>query len=268
MNWENTIKNIRNKKEFSDLVRDAYFDADLNLNLERYKGSEEFLCTKDLLKKYVNKSKDLKIIDIGAGNGISTLSFAEEGYYVYSLEPDPSETVGYGAIKQLVKEKQLENVEIIPSYCESILLKDNTIDVAFARQAMHHAANLEQFLIEIYRILKPGGVLLTVRDHVIKKEADKKTFLDSHPLHKYYGGENAYTLVEYTSTMKKVGFNVVEQLRPFDSPINYAPLRTDDIRKKMRFMGKYDFGLKLGIMYLANKYKNTPGELHSFVCIK
>ena len=92
MTWEETILKIREMPEFADLVKYAFYDKNLKLNVERFRGYEEYSETKKILREYCNKT-DAKILDIGAGNGIASVSFALDGYDVIALEPDQSETV-------------------------------------------------------------------------------------------------------------------------------------------------------------------------------
>jgi hypothetical protein len=66
--------------------------------------------------------------------------------------------------------------------------------------------------------LKPGGLFVAVREHVISQHDDLDAFLDIHPLHKLYGGEHAFLLNEYTGALKKAGFDIRKTLDPFSSP--------------------------------------------------
>lgn len=74
--------------------------------------------------------------------------------------------------------------------------KKKGFDVVFARQAMHHAYHLESFILAAYRVLNNKGILITIRDHVVETPKEKEIFLANHPLHKFYGGENAFSLLE------------------------------------------------------------------------
>jgi ubiquinone/menaquinone biosynthesis C-methylase UbiE len=227
--WEETIVYIRSKPEYKNLVEKAYFEENLSLNVERFKNSIEFAETVKLLKKY-NKT-GTKILDIGCGNGISSIAFSLNGYAVTAVEPDPSETIGAGAIKKLIDFYNLKNIIVFESYAEDIGFKDETFDVVYIRQAMHHANNLNKFISESARVLKKGGVLLTIRDHVIFDEEDKKAFLDYHPLQKYYGGENAYKSSEYENAMTLAGLKIEKKIKTFENEINYFPITKSNIRK-------------------------------------
>lgn len=72
-----------------------------------------------------------------------------------------------------------------------------SFDIAYARQVLHHAADLSQFCVEIFRILKKGGIFLACREHVVKNEQERKIFLENHSLHKLTMTENAFRLEEY-----------------------------------------------------------------------
>ncbi len=288
MTWEEIIIQIRTQPEFKELVEQAYFEADLPLNIDRFKNSEEYAATKAVMQRYAGKGV-LSIADIGSGNGISAVSFALDGHAVTAIEPDTSNTIGSGAIRMLKDHYQLDQLTVLDSFGENLPLNDNSFDVVYIRQAMHHAANLQQFVAEAARILKPGGLLLTVRDHVVYDAKDKAWFLETHALHKFYGGENAFTRKEYQEAIVAAGLSVKEVLAHYDSVINYAPMTQQEFEEKQAaFKAKVGEGLRKKVGPLANigwikekHYERTtakyggffdetkvPGRLYTFIAIK
>jgi len=282
--WEETIQYIRTLPEFNDLVEKAYFDENLLLNIERFKKSEEFSETLNIINKHQPTAKS--ILDIGCGNGISAINFSLKNYTVTAVEPDKSNTVGAGAIK-LVKDKlQLNNIEIFEEFAENINFPSNSFDIVYVRQAMHHAVDLEKFMYECVRVLKPKGLLLTIRDHVIFDNNDKKWFLNEHPLQKYYGGENAFTPNEYRSAIENAGAKIKKELKYYDSVLNYFPTTKESIRnleeietnkQKKRIQNRIGFISKLPFMWslykLVKKYnplneRKVPGRMYSYIAIK
>lgn len=284
MTWEQIIIQIRTEPKYAPLVDLAYFESDLPLNIERFRSREEYLETLKLIKE--NASSARRILDVGAGNGVASVSFALDGYDVTALEPDPSMTIGAGAIKKLKEHYKLTNLEVAESYGESMPFADEWFDVVYVRQAMHHADDLPRFVKECARVLKPGGLLLTVRDHVIYNEKDKEWFLRSHPLHSFYGGENAFTFEQYRDAINNAGIKIVSVLRHYDSVINYFPedpnqinartkereeLITANLGKKLPLIGdlkpvkRWYRNRLLQSLGPANDERKIPGRLITFV---
>ncbi len=287
MTWEETIEFIRTKPEFAVLVDKAYFDADLPVNVEKFKQSEEFVEILALIKQYAPNAKTL--LDIGSGNGISSISFAINAYEVDTVEPDSSETIGAGAIRKLKNYYKLDNIKIYEAFAEEIKFPDNSFDIVFARQCMHHAYDLNKFVAESSRVLKPGGLFMTVRDHVIYNETDKKWFLDNHPLQKFYGGENAFTNNEYTNAINKAGLDLKLTLKHFDSVINFFPLTSAEKKikeKEFELLVQSIAQKKIGLLYklsfvktivdkivkskLNNPFneESIPGRMYTYLAIK
>jgi len=287
MTWEETIEFIRTKPEFAELVDKAYFDADLLVNIEKFKQSEEFIETLKLIKQYAPNAK--KLLDIGSGNGISAISLALSGYQVDTVEPDPSNTIGAGAIRKLKEHFKLDNINIYEAFAEEIKFPDCSFDIVFARQCMHHAYDLNKFVAEAARVLKPGGLYITVRDHVIYNEDDKKWFLECHPLQKFYGGENAFTHIEYTNAMKSAGLEMKLTLKHFDSVINFFPLTSHEKKIKenefellVQSIGNRKISLLYKLPFIKKridaaikaklkvpfKEENVPGRMYSYLALK
>ncbi len=283
MTWEETILFARKQEDLKELIKQCYLTEDLKWNVESYRTCDEFKEILKMIKIYSPEGKS--ILEFGSGNGIAALSFALNGYDVTSSEPDESETVGAGAIKRLKAAYHLANVKVIKSYAEEIEESDDSYDIIFARQCMHHANDLEKFVQNAYRMLKPKGLFLTVRDHVINSDVNKQEFLKTHPLHKYYGGENAFTLNEYENAFRKAGFKIEKTIKYFDSLINYFPeenvslktlndRRNNFILKKFPNLSKVDFFKKMLLKSFEMKNgkitddSSIVGRMYSFIAIK
>ena len=284
LTWEETIQYIRTQADFKELVVKAYFDVNLELNVSRFKASLEFKETLKLIKKHAPKA--ISILDIGCGNGISAINFALKNYQVTAVEPDSSETVGAGAIRSLKKTLNLDNIEIFEDFAENIQFESNSFDVVYIRQAMHHANNLNKFIEECARVLKPNGLLLTIRDHVILNDKDKAWFLEKHPLHKYYGGENAYTSEAYKQAITNTGCQIIKELKHYDSVINYFPATKKEIdaevlkkieKQKKKLQKKLGFFAHIPLVWGLYKQfsgfnpldeNQIAGRMYSYIAIK
>lgn len=265
MSWEEAVFWLRSQPEMQDLVKFCFYDDPLSESAERYYVSTEWKGIQEVLSFYVTGTA----LDIGAGRGISSYALAKDGWIVTALEPDKSNLVGAGAIRRLAEENNL-NIKVIESFGEKLPFQDNSFDLIFARQVLHHANNLETFCKEVYRVLKPKGVFMAIREHVISKKSDLQIFLENHPLHRFYGGENAFTLREYKKAFFKSGIKIKRILATYDSDINLFPTTKDKLKEefthKLKFnLGDWEFRF---ILILLNKINRQPGRLYSFVGYK
>lgn len=281
MNWEETIVQARQQEQFQPVIRDAYLEADLVKNVTRFGQSTEFRETLRLLKKYGHAAgAAVSLLEIGAGNGISSINFALSGYRVTAVEPDPSATLGSAAILQLKQHYQLTNMAVAGSFGEALPFADGAFDIVYARQALHHAAHLNNFVSEAARVLKPGGIVMTCRDHVVNDQQQKEEFLQTHPFHKTYGGENAFTLEEYRSAFAQAGLKIALEAGPLDSEINLNPRTRNDYARQWLKIIQAKTGIALPsnrltanlVVWLfktkTHNFRNEAGRLYSFVALK
>jgi SAM-dependent methyltransferase len=232
MSWEETIIYIRARGEYANLVHQSYLLEDLELNIKNFSHSDEFKETIELIES--KKPGPLRILDVGCGNGIAAISFARLGHEVVAIDPDPSSNVGTGAVNKLKHKLGLKNILIFTSRAEELDLHDESFDIIYSRQAMHHAYDLNRFVANCTRLLKKGGIFITIRDHVIYNEKDKLRFLNEHALHKFYHGENAYRSSDYRKAFNLAGLEILREIKFFDSVINYFPLKLSDIEDRIQ----------------------------------
>jgi SAM-dependent methyltransferase len=275
LSWEEAVVWLRNRPDRQQLVLDAYYDDPLTSAAKRYHASDEWREISRLLSGRTGRA-----LDVGAGRGIASYALACEGFEVTALEPDLSGIVGAGAIRSLAAEAALA-IRVVSETSERLPFDNREFDVVFARAVLHHTSDLDRACSEIYRVLRPGGLFVAVREHVISRESDLESFLRQHPLHHLYGGEHAFLLDRYLGSLKAAGFSTIDLLSPLKNPINLFPHSKDSLRelviKRVSVLpfGRSFWRLALGsdgvfaaLLWLATLFDNRPGRLYSFVAHK
>lgn len=274
LTWEQAVVWLRSQQDKKELVKQCFYDDPLFEAAERFSQSEEWMAVLNLLE---NKLPG-KVLDIGAGRGISSYAFARAGCEVVALEPDASDLVGSGAIQSLIDEANV-NIEIVQEYGETLPFPDNAFDIVYGRAVLHHANNLPKLCLESARVLKPGGIFIATREHVISRREDLQKFLDTHALHHLYGGEHAYLLAEYISAIEDSNMALSSVLGPFENVINYAPQTEEQFANRFtkalsKYCGATIAGWISGINRFRNVYgrrlsekSNIPGRHYSFLAV-
>lgn len=274
MTIDEAIRALRQDPRYADLVRDAYLGRDVADSFRRFETSAEFHEVRQILGARLHGAT---ILDLGAGTGIASFAFSTAGAgHVIAVEPDPSDEVGRGAMTRL---GDIARCEVRDGVGEAIPLPDNSVDIVYCRQMLHHARDLKRVLAECQRVLKPGGLLLACREHVVDDRQQLAVFLASHTVHQLAGGENAFALPAYVEAIQQSGLILERVIGPMDSVINAFPaVRTnEELRVLPRERLVHRCGplgrlawLVPGVSALvwARLNRPVPGRMYSFVAHK
>lgn len=264
---------LRSDTRYADLIRDSYLDQDVLGAAQRFYESAEFREVCQLLGRQV---RGASILDLGAGTGIASYAFARAGAHVYSLEPDDSD-IGRAAISQIVDGMP---VELLDAFGEAIPLDDHSLDIIYGRQVLHHTRDLHKVMQECARVLKPGGMVLICREHVVDNEQQLNQFLREHPVHQLAGGEHAYSLDTYQQAITEAGLQLTKVLGPWDSIINAFPnARSNEELSRLpeQVLAERFSHLATLIRFIPGIHSLTwrrirahrePGRLYSFLAVK
>jgi ubiquinone/menaquinone biosynthesis C-methylase UbiE len=279
LTYEKSVDWMRGQAEHTELVKLCYLDRDNLEAAKRFTASEEFQAVGKLLQ-LTDRATPAKVLDLGCGNGIASYAFASLNCEVTAVDPDTSDDVGLMAADRLRASISNGSITTIQATAESLPFPDNTFDVIYERQALHHFSDLVQGLTECMRVLKPGGLFLATREHVVNDAKQLEQFLAGHILHQQHGGENAYPVAHYTNSLKQAGFTVVQQMAPMDNVINHFPISNADVDLAMRHWLTSKLGNALGhsiaeMSFAEKAYRGfrsmrdrSPGRLYSFLCSK
>lgn len=262
LSWEGAVRWLLEHpdKDMRWLARACYFDETPVEAATRFADSPEWQAVRELLPL----PEGGRALDLGAGRGVASFALARDGWTVDAVEPYDSDLVGIGAISEIARIADLP-IDVHQVSAEGLPFEDSSFDIVHCRQALHHAADIKQMCREAHRVLKPGGVFICTREHVLSRRSDLQAFLDSHPLHRLYGGENAYTLEEYKAAFFDADLKNLEIYSPYQSIINIFPSTFEEERIRMARIAKVKpEDIKDFIFLIRDHYDQTPGRLYTF----
>ncbi len=271
---DEAIRYLRSDPKYAEIVKDSYVSRDVCDSARRFAASPEFAEVARFLESLLVGGS---VLDLGAGTGIAAYAFCLSGAArVYALEPDPSDEVGRGAMRRLPAGLP---IQIMEAWGEAIPLPDESVHIVYNRQVLHHAGDLNAILKECARVLRPGGIFLACREHVVDNARQLRKFLRSHLMHQLTGGENAFPLETYLSAIRHSGLIIERVLGPYDTVINTFPaikaraeievLPRTLLERRLGKLGRAASYLPL-IDHLIWKWlkRPIPGRLYSFLARK
>lgn len=162
--------------------------------------------------KILEKKKYKLVLDLGCGTGRNTIYLAQKGFLVYAF--DISKT-GVAITKKKAESLGLKNIKFDVGDMKKTPYPNNYFDAVLCMLTLSHGLlkDNEDAINEIYRILKPKGMLITelmsVEDNTCGKgkEIEKNTYLgsmedDKHMMHHYFTEKEINKLLSRFSEFK------------------------------------------------------------------
>ena len=118
------------------------------------------------------KATDI-LLDVGCGDGFWTSRIAQNCRHVIGIEPD-RETLEYGQ-----RFFNLSNMTYMPGVAESLPFRDRAFDKVLSVSCLEHFADPWRALIEMARVLKPGGRIALSVDSLLP-ENSPESFREWH----------------------------------------------------------------------------------------
>jgi len=158
-----------------------------------YKFRDLFLPRLNILKE-VGIKPGFHVLDFGCGPGsyiIPLVKLVGESGKIYALDIHP---LAIQKVKDIALKKQLINVETILSDCQTGL-PDNNLDAVLLYDAFHHLSDPDVVLKELYRVLKPGGIL-SFGDHHMKEKEIVAAAINDRLFRLLRKGQRTYTFLK------------------------------------------------------------------------
>lgn len=127
-----------------------YVDIVYNTDERPFTGYPDQL-TKYLADRFKMRPSQ-KILDFGCGRGEFSNGFAKCGLDVFAVDQTD-------CVSQHYPEIQFKPCDLID---EGFPFEDNTFDFVYSKSVIEHFYYPEKVMKEIYRVLKPGGVVVTL----------------------------------------------------------------------------------------------------------
>ncbi len=136
----------------------------MNNSLRRfYQKRFEFRYFKNMLKAQEIELKNGVIVDAGCGSGYSSQliqeKFTPKRLIAFDFMPEQIE------LAKIRNRRNNLNINFYQGDMREIKELDNSIDAVFIFGVIHHISDWQNAIKEVYRILKPEGVLLIEEPH-------------------------------------------------------------------------------------------------------
>lgn len=130
-----------------ETILDRWSDDSLLLEQQRF----------DLINRLIPNAKEKKILDIAAGCGSFVIQGLLQGYDTHGIEPEEWKQELIDLKFQDYNYPQEWRGRLVKGIGEDLPFEDNSFDLINSWQTIEHVQDLEKCIIEMYRVLKPGG---------------------------------------------------------------------------------------------------------------
>jgi len=126
-----------------------------------------------------------RVLDVACGEGYGSALLARRAASVAGVDISP-QAIDHAKATYA----SLRNVEFIHASCTALPVEAASFDVAVSFETLEHIAEQSQFLDELARVLKPGGVLLLSCPNKLEY-SDKRSFVNEFHVKELYRDELA-----------------------------------------------------------------------------
>jgi SAM-dependent methyltransferase len=246
-------------------VGDYYEDYQYSVGASGMASVFMNLLAKNLKDKYYPLASNVKVLEIGSGDGEQLLAFKETGCVVLGYEPSSTlceiaEKKGIPSIQGLFDEKSINE---LPDDFKKL-------DVIMLSYTFDHLPKPREFLGTCHRLLDPVNGLLVIEIHDLEKIIDRQEYcLFEHEHSVYLTEATAHALIE------KEGFTVIDfdlvpdvarranslivVATPKNSELTHLAVqpRTPEKFKSLDFYGTIEKNIATGISNLETFITNT-----------
>ncbi|MEI7848389.1 MAG: methyltransferase domain-containing protein [Chloroflexota bacterium] len=151
--------------------------------------------------------KDQMVLDFGCGDGIFALELARQARMVFAIDMNHAVIARARTYTRLFPFKDRLHFHV--GRIEEIKFPSASLDIVFCACVLHLVDNLAEVLLELRRVLKPGGTLHATVDsfEYIQDFSQKAAYQRKHHIVEYFSETTI------SNRLHEAGF-IVETIRP------------------------------------------------------
>lgn len=236
-------------------INKSRYDSQEELDSRIANFAKEYQSAKNHVLAFMKYKKKGKYLDIGCSYGIALKAARDLGFDVTGIEPTK---------KASDYARKTFHVKIIQKTLEKSKLKNNTYDVVSLYDVLEHVPNLKIFLKEIYRILKPNG-LLVIQSPNIESYAYSLLKISWNwllvPNHLWHFSKKSITKLLGENGFNVINFTTQDNVYDFSSNLNskiFLYKRPKNLSEKI--YQKFTYILCYSAVYLGTKMWSYAGK--------
>lgn len=162
---------------------------------------------KPMLKMLQEQGDNLKVLDVGCGDGVVSELIIQAGNEVWGIDEN----------SEALKEAEKRGLKVFKGDIEKDFLFQNaSFDVVWCCRALEHIFHTEHFLKKCHLILKPKGVLIITADNIASFVNRVRLLLGLYPLRvapsenhpRYTDHVRCFTKTTFEDVLRKAGFKI------------------------------------------------------------
>lgn len=205
--------------------------------LKQYPQQKQF--AQELISMILNRSgitKNPKILEIGAAQGLFVIACQELGYTCVGIEPSSNALT----VSELLKKELKTNIRIDKGFAEYLPYNDESFDLVIALSVIEHVQDVEKVFAEIFRVLKRKGSFYFETTSSLCPKQDEIRFF---PFFSWYPDKIKKKIMVWSMKHKPslIGYSDAPALNWF------TPWKTNQLLKKAGFykiIDQWDFEVK------------------------
>ncbi|MEH7276408.1 class I SAM-dependent methyltransferase [Neobacillus vireti] len=158
------------------------------------------------------------MLDIATGGGHTANAFASLVKKVTAVDLTEKMLI---AAENFIKGNGHQNVEFVQGDAEKLPFTDDAFDIVTCRLAPHHFPNVDLFIKEVHRVLKPKGQFL-LDDNVVPEKQEFDQFYNSIEKMRDYSHYRAWKKSEWIQKLEDSGLDIYEWHR-FEKTFLFDP---------------------------------------------